>query len=228
MYELIKIEEKNGQQLVSARELHEYLQVKSRFNDWIINRINKYNFEEYNDYTKILVQCVRGQNEYDYAITLDMAKELCMVENNDLGRQARKYFIACEKQLKENTIQFEMLDSRLGVLQRLVNECESAQARDKIRLKMATIIGTTRKENNVARTHNSTVLNNNPVYLEEYVSGKDFDNIAIKDAYIEYQQYGDVGRTTFCRCVYAHGYERREIKDKNRNTVYIFKKVEVK
>ena len=100
MNELIKITEKKGQQLVSARELHEFLEVNSRFNDWIGNRIRKYEFEEGNDYTKILVQCIRGQNEYDYAITIDMAKELSMVENNEKGKKARKYFIQCEKKLK--------------------------------------------------------------------------------------------------------------------------------
>ena len=114
MKELIKIEEKDGKQLVSARELHEFLQVRhfdegkqkevgSRFNDWIKNRIDKYMFEDGIDYTKVLVQCIRGQNECDYAITIDMAKELCMVENNELGRKARKYFIECEKQLYKIT-----------------------------------------------------------------------------------------------------------------------------
>lgn len=94
MNELIKI---NNDGLVSGRELHEFLEVKSRFNDWVNNKISKYSFEENNDYTKILVQCVRGQNEYDYALTLDTAKELSMVENNEKGKEARKYFIKCEK-----------------------------------------------------------------------------------------------------------------------------------
>lgn len=98
MNELIKI---NNDGLVSGRELHEFLEVKSRFNDWVNNKISKYSFEENNDYTKILVQCVRGQNEYDYALTLDTAKELSMVENNEKGKEARKYFIRCEKELKK-------------------------------------------------------------------------------------------------------------------------------
>ena len=98
MKELIKVTTNDkGQQLVSARELHEFLEVKSRFNDWITNRINKYEFESEIDYTKFLVQCIRGQNEYDYALTIDMAKELSMVENNVKGKEARKYFIECEK-----------------------------------------------------------------------------------------------------------------------------------
>ena len=112
MKELIKItKNEEGQQLVSARELHEFLEVKTRFNDWIKNRIEKYGFKENIDYTKILVQCIRGQNEYDFALVLDMAKELSMVENNDKGRQARKYFIKCEEKLKEEIQNKELTDA---------------------------------------------------------------------------------------------------------------------
>ena len=75
MQELIKVKYEDEKALVSARELHEFLEVKSRFNDWIKNRIKKYGFEEEIDYTKILVQSIRGQNEYDYVVTTDMAKE---------------------------------------------------------------------------------------------------------------------------------------------------------
>ncbi|MGL5714705.1 MAG: antA/AntB antirepressor family protein [Paraclostridium sp.] len=99
--ELIKIKNENGINLVSARDLHEFLEVKSRFNDWIENRIEKYEFIKNSDYTKILVECNRGQNKYDYILKLDMAKELSMVENNEKGRQARRYFIECENKLKQ-------------------------------------------------------------------------------------------------------------------------------
>ena len=114
MKELIKIQTNEvGENCVSARELHEGLEIKSRFNDWIINRIKKYGFEENTDYTKILVQCKRGQNEYDYIITIDMGKELCMVENNELGRQFRRYFIESEKKLKEITKEVKHYEKKL-------------------------------------------------------------------------------------------------------------------
>ena len=82
--------------------------VKSKFADWIKNRIKKYGFEENTDYIclskNLETQRINGQRgvtaEKDYIITVDMAKELCMVENNELGRQFRKYFIECEKKLK--------------------------------------------------------------------------------------------------------------------------------
>ena len=68
MNELIKVEiNENNEQIVSARLLHEFLEVKSRFNDWINNRIEKYGFLEDVDYTKILVQRFSSVAEqYDY------------------------------------------------------------------------------------------------------------------------------------------------------------------
>lgn len=111
MTELINVREENGQQLVSARELHEFLEVKTRFNDWINGRIKKYDFIENIDYIAITEKKVTAQgneSEYkDFAITLDMAKELSMVENSDKGSQARKYFIQCEKKLKGFTPQLD-------------------------------------------------------------------------------------------------------------------------
>lgn len=82
---------------VDARKLHEVLEVKSRYNDWINNRISKYGFIENVDYTKILVQCKRGQNEYTHKLTSNMAKELSMIENNEQGKEFRKYFIMAEE-----------------------------------------------------------------------------------------------------------------------------------
>lgn len=114
MHELIKLNNttigEQEVQTVNARDLHEFLEVSSRYNDWIRNRITKYEFEENVDYvclTKTLVtQTEEGREgsstQKDHYISLDMAKELSMVENNEKGRQARKYFIECEKAL--NTI----------------------------------------------------------------------------------------------------------------------------
>ena len=113
MTELIKITTNDdGKQLVSARELHEGLEVGKKFTDWIKNRINKYGFEENEDYTIIneVSQNREGsrlvnREQTDYIITTDMAKELCMVENNEQGRKYRKYFIECEKKLKQQAPQ---------------------------------------------------------------------------------------------------------------------------
>lgn len=83
---------------VNAEDLHLKIQAKSKFADWIVRRIQKYGFIENKDYIKI-IRKVGNATAYDYFITLDVAKELCMVENNEKGREARRYFIEAEKQL---------------------------------------------------------------------------------------------------------------------------------
>ena len=101
MTELLKVIEQNGEQIVSARDLHEFLEVKSKFADWIKNRIEKYGFEENQDFVTISKNLENGGREIDYILKLDMAKELSMVEGNEKGKIARKYFIECEKKLKQ-------------------------------------------------------------------------------------------------------------------------------
>ena len=90
---------------VSARELHSFLESKQDFSTWIKNRIEKYGFVENVDYLlhKIVEQAPSGaKHKTEYYITLDMAKQLAMVENNEKGMQVRKYFIECEK--KSHTV----------------------------------------------------------------------------------------------------------------------------
>lgn len=101
MNELIKITEKDGQQLVSARELHEFLEVSERFSNWF-NRQLQYGFVEGEDFTGCKVfNALAKQELQDYAITISMAKEISMIQRTEKGKQARKYFINCEKKLRE-------------------------------------------------------------------------------------------------------------------------------
>ncbi len=94
-------------QSVNARELHEFLGNKRQFANWIKQRISEYEFVENQDFTIVSQNCETktkdGQNRVsvrlEYFITLNMAKELAMVERTDKGREARQYFIACEQKL---------------------------------------------------------------------------------------------------------------------------------
>lgn len=88
-------------QTVNARDLHEFLEVGKMFAHWIKDRIEKYRFEHDKDYVCTIAKTGIRSNvlQKDYFITLDMAKELSMVERNEKGRQIRKYFIDCERQL---------------------------------------------------------------------------------------------------------------------------------
>ncbi|HED4583076.1 TPA: antA/AntB antirepressor family protein [Campylobacter jejuni] len=84
---------------VNVREIFQFLNSEQEYANWIKNRISHYNFIENQDYIIELVY-TKGRPRKEYYVTLDMAKELCMVENNEKGRQARRYFIECEKRLK--------------------------------------------------------------------------------------------------------------------------------
>ncbi|KDA23360.1 antirepressor [Campylobacter jejuni 30318] len=83
----------------NVKFLFYFLEIDTKFADWINRRISHYSFIENQDY--IIKEVFTGRRpRKEYYVTLDMAKELCMVENNEKGRQARRYFIECEKRLK--------------------------------------------------------------------------------------------------------------------------------
>ena len=69
----------NAVETVNARELHAFLEVQTRFNDWIKNRIEQYDFVENQDFTTVSKNLENGGRSIEYHITLDMAKELAMV-----------------------------------------------------------------------------------------------------------------------------------------------------
>lgn len=110
---LIPIKENNGQKAVNARDLHAFLESKQQFADWIKGRISRYDFEEGKDFEVLCFDYqgnllnIRHHNfmktdnqqvsKIEYALSIGMAKELSMLENNERGKQARKYFITCEE-----------------------------------------------------------------------------------------------------------------------------------
>jgi phage anti-repressor protein len=83
--------------VVNARDLHSKLEVKTPFSMWIQRAIEKYGFEENTDFT--IHKFVIGKaKQIDYFTTLEMGKELCMLDDSNYGKLFRKYFIECEKQ----------------------------------------------------------------------------------------------------------------------------------
>ncbi|MCX8016938.1 MAG: phage antirepressor KilAC domain-containing protein [Rhodocyclaceae bacterium] len=96
-------------QTVNARDLHAFLGVGKDFSTWIKGRIQQYGFVEHHDFVTFDAAPQNGGagnrgHRVEYAISLDMAKELAMVERNDRGKQARLYFIECERRAKANVI----------------------------------------------------------------------------------------------------------------------------
>ena len=91
-------------QTCQARELHRFLGVGRDFSNWIKDRIKEYGYQEDKDF-EVFAETgenhTSGRPSIEYALSLDMAKELAMVEKNDMGRMARRYFIACERVASE-------------------------------------------------------------------------------------------------------------------------------
>ena len=101
MTELIKVtlSEKN-EQIVSGRDLHQFLEIDTAFRHWF-KRMVEYGFEENKDYTPFNFEHPQNrQSIIDYALTLDCAKEIAMIQRSEKGKIARQYFIECEKKLK--------------------------------------------------------------------------------------------------------------------------------
>ncbi|WP_375610809.1 MULTISPECIES: antA/AntB antirepressor family protein [unclassified Bartonella] len=162
MNTLIEIKEqaidKEIVQTVNARDLHGFLEAKRDFSNWIKDRITRYNFIEGQDFIK--TQDLRSPNlasaksraviKINYHLTLEMAKELSMVERNEKGKQARQYFIECERRAKkpldlanaledplfikklllESVTQLETLKSEVNTLKPKAMALESLQRHD--------------------------------------------------------------------------------------------------
>lgn len=100
MAELIKVQVKNDQQLVSGRELHKFLEVNTRYNDWF-ERMCEYGFTENKDYVAITQKRVTAQGNQttftDHELTVNMAEQISMLQRNDKGKQAREYFVQVEQ-----------------------------------------------------------------------------------------------------------------------------------
>lgn len=91
---------------VNARELHSFLEVGRDFSTWIKNRIKQYDFVEGVDYIirKFMEHFPSGaKQKIDYHISIGMARGLATVERSDKGLEARRYFIECERRLKQQT-----------------------------------------------------------------------------------------------------------------------------
>lgn len=106
----IAIIEQNGIQLIDARELHRRLRVQTKFTNWFPRRVEEYRFDEGKDYfaeNQLLPkngQKVSHRPRTEYFLTIDMAKEIAMVERTEVGKKIRNYFIEMEKLARESAI----------------------------------------------------------------------------------------------------------------------------
>ncbi|MGO2677858.1 MAG: ORF6C domain-containing protein [Lactococcus lactis] len=105
MNQLITItQNENNDQVVSGRELHEFLDITERYSTWF-ERMLKYGFVENIDFVGCKVfNALAKQELQDHALKIDMAKEISMIQRNEKGKQARQYFIEVEKELKQQLL----------------------------------------------------------------------------------------------------------------------------
>jgi anti-repressor protein len=132
-----------GSSVVSARELYDFLEVKTKFPDWC-KRMFEYGFEPSKDYIEVYPKNeinLGGRPSVDYVLAINTAKEISMLQRTDKGKAARQYFIECERIVKEAVkpkTQLEILlesvqilsqqESRLASLESKLNEIEQSRA----------------------------------------------------------------------------------------------------
>lgn len=97
MNELINITlNENQEPVVSGRQLHKTLGVKTAYKDWF-PRMTEYGFTDGEDFSSFLSKSTGGRPSQDHIIKLDMAKEIAMIQRTDKGKEIRQYFIQVEK-----------------------------------------------------------------------------------------------------------------------------------
>jgi anti-repressor protein len=150
-------------QTVNARELHGFLGNQKQYADWIKDRIAKYGFIDGIDYTTFSLKSEKpqaGRPAKEYHISIDMAKELAMVERNEQGRKARQYFIECEKRLK--AVEPAALPATFSEALRLLADTVEKNAQQQLQITQQSIVIETQK----------------PAveFVEQYVETKDLKN----------------------------------------------------
>lgn len=125
MNELIKItKDETGKPAVSGRELHAFLEVTTPYHIWF-PRMVEYGFLEKQDFevlNKIVHNSQGGRPSTDHAISLDMAKEIAMIQRTEKGKQARQYFIECERQLNKPVSRIEQVINGLFAANQIIEE----------------------------------------------------------------------------------------------------------
>ena len=125
--ELIPINESNGKRAVSARDLYNFLGCTERFQSWFERQL-QYGFAENTDYVGCKVfNALANQELQDYAMTISMAKEVSMIQRNEKGKEARQYFIACEKKLEEMTSPSYMITDPIKRAEKWIEEEKQRQ-----------------------------------------------------------------------------------------------------
>lgn len=142
MSELIPIQDKDGAQAVMGRDLHAFLEVGAEYRHWF-PRMVAYGFEEGKDYAvkndRVQDTLGREREALNHIVSLDMAKEISMIQRTDKGKQARQYFIECERRAKEpaELSPEEIMARAIKVADHTIKELEAKTADQALALEAA-------------------------------------------------------------------------------------------
>lgn len=115
MTELVKVkQDDNGNVVVGGRDLHEFLEVATPYDKWF-PRMCEYGFSEGTDFSTFLSESTGGRPRTDNVLTLDMAKEISMIQRTEKGKQARRYFIQVEKAYRKEQVLPQTPEERLAL-----------------------------------------------------------------------------------------------------------------
>lgn len=123
-------ETSTGEKVVYGSELHEVLEVKSNYREWIKRRMSDIDAEEDEDFQAVEISTPSGQTMKDHVIKLDTAKEMAMLERNEKGKEVRRYFIQVEKKYKFASLATQELSPQLQVMIQL--ELEQKRQAEKL------------------------------------------------------------------------------------------------
>ena len=230
--ELIKItKDEQGNSVVSGRELHEFLEVKTPYKDWF-PRMVEYGFTENVDFISLAQKCAKpngGRPKIDHALTLDMAKEISMIQRTEKGKQARQYFIDVEKAYKEKyklpQTPEEKLELTMQVTSRLNKRVDKAEEHIDFLMNKSEIDSTQRYKLKHARDKKAVgVLNgkDSNAYKDKALSRKTFRSLEreFKETFV-ISRYEDLRKEDFDRAIsfinnwYPPFALRQEIEAKN-------------
>lgn len=151
MNELIKVNYENDRPTVLARDLHEFLEVQTPYHKWF-PRMCEYGFSENIDYMMMDKNVLRSdgtkmpQVQHDAQLTIEMAKEICMLQRNERGKQARQYFIQLEKDWNSPELvmarALKMANSRIGSLEERTIHLEQKIEKDKPKVLFSDAVST--------------------------------------------------------------------------------------
>lgn len=131
MDELVPVrKQKNGSVVVSGRDLHEFLEVNTPYTQWF-DRMIEYGFDENVDFIGLSQKSEKpfgGRPQLDHAMTLDMAKEISMIQRTERGKQARQYFIQVEKRYKQNQLP-QTPEEKLALTMQVANRLNNRMSR---------------------------------------------------------------------------------------------------